>query len=72
MEPYGNLSGNSGVTAYAEADSYIEVQFRGGRVYTYSYAHAGIEHVEQMKLLARAGKGLSTYISRHARNLYDP
>lgn len=72
MEPYGNLSGNSGVTAYSEGETYVEVQFRGGRVYTYSYARAGMAHVERMKLLARAGKGLSTYVSQHVRDLYDP
>lgn len=28
-------------------------------------------HVEAMKKLARAGKGLSSYITRHVRDAYD-
>ena len=28
-------------------------------------------HVERMKVLAAAGRGLSTYINKHVHDLYD-
>jgi hypothetical protein len=70
MKRYGNLSGNSGVTAYEIGGDFIEVRFVDGAVYVYTYASAGRRHVEAMKRLARAGAGLSTYISRHIRAAY--
>lgn len=71
MTPYARLSGSSGVSAYEEAPRKIKVQFVDGRVYTYSYASTGRQHVENMKLLARRGQGLSTYISQHVREHYE-
>jgi hypothetical protein len=70
MTPYKRLSGDSGVLAYLIAPRSIRVKFVDGRVYTYSYASAGRDRVEQMKLLARAGQGLSTYISKYVRDAY--
>jgi hypothetical protein len=70
VERYGNLSGNSGVVAYEIGDDHIKVGFRGGRVYTYTYQSAGRGDVEQMKSLARAGQGLSTFISRVVRSRF--
>lgn len=70
MERYRRLSGESGVLAFALRRDAIEVQFVDGKVYTYTYASAGREQVEQMKRLARAGQGLSTFISQHVRNNY--
>lgn len=71
MQPYANLAGNSGVAAYAITDHAIAVRFaHGHRVYEYSHASAGREHVETMKRLARAGRGLSTYIARHVAEGY--
>ena len=71
MERYGNLSGDSGVVAYELADRSIKVRFRGGRTYLYTYESAGGDSVEQMKKLAAAGRGLSSYISRVVRNGYE-
>jgi hypothetical protein len=71
VQPYLNRSGDSGVVAYDVGPDYIRVRFRGGGTYQYSYASAGQHHVEQMKTLATAGRGLSTYISQHVRRLYD-
>ena len=65
MKKYGRLSGDSGVVAYQVEDEAIKVRFVDGKVYTYSYDCPGREHVEQMKTLARAGRGLSTYISKY-------
>ncbi len=70
MKKYGRLSGDSGVLAYQLADEEIKVKFVDGTVYLYSYASAGPVHVERMKQLARDGKGLSTYISKHVRDNY--
>jgi hypothetical protein len=71
MQHYRNLSGDSGVTGYKIGVNYILVQFRTGKSYRYSYAHAGRQHVERMKLLATAGRGLSTYISQYVHDRYD-
>lgn len=70
MQRYRRLSGDSGVLAFTVRADAIDVKFVDGNVYTYSYASTGRERVEQMKLLARAGKGLSTYISQHVRADY--
>jgi len=71
MERYLNLSGDSGVGGYKIGVDYILVQFHTGMFYRYSYARAGRHHVERMKILAAAGRGLSTYISRHVYDRYD-
>ncbi|RXK85713.1 hypothetical protein [Filimonas effusa] len=72
MKRYKNLSGNSGVLGYETGNAYIVVKFSGGdRTYTYSYEGAGMRHVEKMKQLAAAGKGLSTYISKYVKDKYD-
>ena len=71
MQRYLNLSGNSGVTAYEIGVDYILVQFRKGKLYRYSHACAGRHHVEYMKTLAVAGRGLGTYISQHVHDSFD-
>ena len=70
MTPYANLGGNSGVEAYRIGARQVTVQFDGGAQYVYTYASAGQEHVERMKLLAQAGRGLATYISQHVGSDY--
>ncbi|WP_242111899.1 hypothetical protein [Luteimonas aquatica] len=71
MRRYANLSGNSGVAAYAFTPTSILVHFRDAdRLYEYSHASAGRAKVERMKRLAEAGRGLSTYISQHASDDY--
>lgn len=70
MRRYANLSGNSGVVAYAIGKDFIEVKFADGWIYRYTHASAGPVHVEAMKKLALAGRGLSTYIVRHVRKSY--
>jgi hypothetical protein len=71
VKRYLNLSGDSGVTAYELGVDYIVIRFRSGGPYRYSYARAGQHHVERMKSLAVAGRGLSTYISQHVHDRYD-
>lgn len=70
MTPYMRLSGDSGVVAYRSAAAAISVKFIDGKVYTYTYASAGRGRVEQMKVLALAGQGLCTYISKYVRDAY--
>jgi hypothetical protein len=65
MRPYANLSGDSGIRSYEVGPTFIRIQFHGGDPYLYTYDSAGRENVERMKELAIAGKGLSTFISRH-------
>ena len=71
MKTYGRLSGESGVLAYSLEKDAIEVKFVDGRVYRYSHASAGPEHIARMKVLAKEGKGLSTYISKYVRERYE-
>ena len=70
MTRYLNRSVNSPVTHYQIEDTYIIIWF-GGKSYTYSYKKAGSANVETMKVHARRGSGLSAYITRNARFLYD-
>ena len=70
MERYQNLEGESGVVAYEVGHDYIKVRFRNGVTYVYDHSAPGPEKVEQMKALAHAGRGLSTYISRRVRGAF--
>jgi len=71
MERYLNKDGNSGVRYYEIESERIIVRFSDGSQYSYSYRKAGQRHVEQMKLLARSGSGLNSYIMRNVRFSYD-
>jgi uncharacterized glyoxalase superfamily protein PhnB len=70
MEKYKNLSENSGVESYEVGPGYIKVKFIDGHAYLYTDESAGQENVEEMKTLAAAGKGLSSFISRSVRDNY--
>jgi hypothetical protein len=64
MKRYRNLSGNSGVAAYDDGPGFILVRFTGGDTYRYTDASAGAPVVAEMQRLARAGRGLSSFIAR--------
>ena len=72
MTPYRNLSGTSGIAAYAITPESIHVRFKHGDTpnYLYDVASSGRQHVEAMQALALAGQGLSTYIARHVQSRY--
>ncbi|AXE97037.1 MULTISPECIES: hypothetical protein [Burkholderiaceae] len=70
MKRYRDLSGQSGVVAYEVSNDAITVKFRDGDVYLYDYATTGRREVEEMKRLAVAGQGLSTFISRVVKDRY--
>lgn len=71
MENYSNLNGNSSVTAFEIGQDFIIVTFSDGSQYLYTYRSAGGAHIEQMKNLARAGRGLNSYIMRYVKTLYE-
>lgn len=71
MSPYANLRGNSPVIGYEIESTRITVWFKGSKPYFYSYSKAGKGNVEEMKRLASCGAGLSAYITRNVRFLYD-
>lgn len=69
MEQYLDLDGDSGVYAYEIGDTYIRVKFdKIFKIYQYSYYKAGQLHVEKMKILAKSGNGLNSYIMRNVKN----
>lgn len=72
MTPYKNLSGSSGIAAFAITARAIHVRFKGGSTpnYLYDYVSTGQADVEAMKALARTGRGLSTYIAQHVQDRY--
>ena len=70
MQRYGNLKGNSGVTAFELRPRSIVVQFQDGAQYEYTDLSAGMDSVRTMQQLAVAGRGLSTYISQRVRASY--
>lgn len=67
MTPYSTKSGKqSGVEAYKIGEDFISIKFREKSfLYKYSYESAGKMVIEDMKSLATAQQGLSTYISQH-------
>ena len=72
MEKYRNSNGNSGVSAFEIGDDYIVVKFKATiKPYKYSYKKAGKHHVEKMKLLAKSGSGLNSYINSYVKFKYD-
>ena len=70
MKRYRNLSGNSGVVAYETGRDSITLQFLEGGRYLYTATSAGAANIRQMKALAAAGVGLSTFVVRNVRERY--
>ena len=70
MEKYQNLAGDSGIAAYQIESDSVTVQFNDGATYLYNYKSAGRHHIEAMKALATAGRGLSGYISKYVKERY--
>lgn len=71
MQRYANFGGNSSIYGYEIEPTRIRVMFIDGAVYSYSYASAGMNNVEQMKQLARSGHGLNSFIMQHVRKHYE-
>ncbi len=73
MEIYKDIDNDSNVTHYEIGENYIRVKFNGtAKIYTYSYfGKAGRLHVDRMKILAKSGDGLNSYIMRNVKYLCD-
>ena len=70
MQRYKHHDGESGVVAYDIDAGQIIVQFRNGDRYLYTEDSAGAANVARMQELARAGHGLSAFISQHVHDRY--
>ncbi|MFJ1470977.1 MULTISPECIES: hypothetical protein [Massilia] len=70
MQRYGDQSRESGVVAYDIDAGQIIVQFRNGERYLYTEDSAGAANIARMQELARAGRGLSSFISQHVHDRY--
>lgn len=71
MPLYENIGGNSNITGYQIGDENIQVMFRNGSVYNYTYDSAGVDNVEQMKQLAQSGSGLNSFILSNVKDDYE-
>lgn len=71
MEIYKNLSQDSSVREFKIGFDYIDVKFKTGPIYHYTYRSAGRENIEHMKTLARSGDGLGSFIQRNVRKKYE-
>lgn len=71
MERYTNSDGGSGVSDFEIGNDSITVGFSTGSVYLYTYASTGEADIEQMKNLAKAGKGLNEFINRTVRKRFE-
>ena len=70
MKKYKNLSGKSAVALYEVAKDSVTVGFTSREMYIYSNQSAGSANVSQMKSLALAGKGLSTFIDANVKERF--
>ena len=71
MSRYKNLSGHSGVVAYETATDSITLTFTDGGRYLYTSVSVGRAALDRMIALAKAGRGLSTFVSQHVRDRYE-
>jgi hypothetical protein len=70
VERYKRLNGDSGVVAYEIGADSITVLFTNGWHYLYTKRSAGAANIAQMQRLARAGRGLSTFISQSVHDRF--
>ena len=70
MKAYKNLGGNSGISSYQIFENAIDIEFRSGRIYTYTKQNLGEVNFEIMKALAEAGAGLCAFIQK-VRDAYS-
>ena len=71
MKRYKSLEADTGVTGYETDRDYIRVQFKDRSIYRYTYASTGARKIEEMKRLAEAGHGLTTFINQNVREAYE-
>ena len=71
MPRYKNLSGHSGVAAYETTTDSITLTFVDGGRYLYTSVSVGRAALDRMIALAKAGRGLSTFVSQNVRENYE-
>jgi hypothetical protein len=71
MQMYRTSNHDTGVIAYQTAEDSISIKFRDGSVYLYTNKSAGPAAITEMKILAKKGAGLTTYINQHVRDHYQ-
>ena len=71
MSRYKNLSGHSGVVAYETTTDSITLTFTDGGRYLYTSVSVGRAALDRMIALAKAGRGLSTFVSQNVRENYE-
>ena len=70
MERYSNLGRYSNVAAYEIGNGSITVEFMDRSQYLYTDQSAGASSIAEMHRLARAGRGLNSYIGRVVKKGY--
>ena len=71
MQNYNASGHDAGVVAYEIGKDSISIKFRDGSVYRYTNKSAGPAAIAEMKVLAKRGEGLTTYINQHVRDHYQ-
>jgi hypothetical protein len=70
MQKYHTANHDTGVIAYEAGEDSISIKFRDGSTYLYTNKSAGPAAIAEMKMLAKKGAGLTTYINQHVREHY--
>ena len=70
MEIYKDIDNDSSISGYDIGHDFIVVYFNDGSAYLYNNQVTGANNVERMKILARNGEGLNSYINRYVKKIY--
>lgn len=68
MQKYNDINNDSNIESFEIGEDFIEVEFKDGSIYKYTYFSAGAHCVEEMKKLALNHNGLNSYISKNKPN----
>jgi hypothetical protein len=72
QQQYRNMEQGLGVVAFAIGDDHITITLHTGQSLRFTCRSAGRAYVEHMKLLARAGDGLTRFIYNEAKGKHEP
>lgn len=70
LKPYLTTAVTPNATGYATGRTWIIVQFKGDALYLYTTASCGVDHIRELKRLAKQGEGLDAYIRQHVWKSY--
>jgi len=71
MDKYKSTGRDTGVVAFEIGDDYIKVKFKDGSIYLYTTKSTGAAAIYNMKVLAKKGAGLTTYINQNVRERFQ-